>query len=124
MCIRHKRAQQLAAGEATRSSVQFNNAVEESGPRPFESAANPRHAFWRDRTAKHLGSAGPSVAVETVWLKYFEVLSESLVQVAQRIENGSDPGLQLRIFVREHCVITLTVQHCRLVPSQTYEETK
>jgi hypothetical protein len=64
------------------------------------------------------------VAVETVWLKYFEVLSESLVQVAQRIENGSDPGLQLRIFVREHCVITLTVQHCRLVPSQTYEETK
>ena len=70
--------------------IQFNKAVEELGPRPFESAATT--CFWRDRvTAKHLGSAAPAVAVEIVRPKRFEMLPESLVQVAQRVENGSDP---------------------------------
>ena len=60
-----------------------------------------------------LGSADPGVPAEILRLKCFEMLSECFVQVAQRVENGSDPGPQFGIFVREHCVVTLTVQHCQ-----------
>ena len=83
-------AQQAAACEASRSRIQFNNAVE-LGEAAFRERRTTR--FWRDRViAKHLGSAGPAVPVEIVWLKCFEMLSECFVQIAQRVENGSDLG--------------------------------
>jgi len=34
----------------------------------------------------------PEVPIEILWLKCFEMLSECFVQVAQRVENGPDPG--------------------------------
>lgn len=42
--------------------------------------------------AKHSGSADPGVAVETFWLKCIQMPSEGFVQVAQSVQNRSDPG--------------------------------
>ena len=60
------------------------------------------------RSASRERSAGA-----IVWLESFAVLSECSVQVAQHIENCSEPRPLFGVFVREYCVLALTVEHCR-----------
>jgi hypothetical protein len=59
--------------------------------REGEGAGRPSGHYAQIRS-RSLGSAGPRLSMETVWLECFEMLPEGFVQLTQRIKNGSHPG--------------------------------